>query len=245
MSYCVRCGVELDASAEECPLCKTLVMDPEKFEYGKLIKTVKSRKGEENSPFPEAKGEVETVNRKDFGILLSMVELASAVTCGLLNAFVFREPLWSLAVIGACLLLWVVMLPVVIFKRMNAFCALFLDGLAVSAYLYMLTFQIGEDGWFFGLGLPITVLVTAAAEAFVLCLNRFPKSFLTVSLYLFTVLGVLCAGLEMMIDWYLTKEICLGWSAVVLTVCAVLDIALVTMLSRRRLRNEVRRRLHF
>ncbi len=30
-----------------------------------------------------------------------------------------------------------------------------------------------------------------------------------------------------------------------LVVCVVLDIALITMLSRRRLRNAVRRRLHF
>ena len=68
---------------------------------------------------------------------------------------------------------------------------------------------------------------------------------MTVALYLFTAVGILCLGLEMMIDWYLAGEIALSWSAVVLTVCVVLDIAVITMLSRRRLRNEVRRRLHF
>ena len=52
-------------------------------------------------------------------------------------------------------------------------------------------------------------------------------------------------GLEMLIDRYLNGRIALSWSAVVLTVCAILDIAIVTMLSRRRLRNEIRRRLHF
>ena len=52
-------------------------------------------------------------------------------------------------------------------------------------------------------------------------------------------------GLEVLIDLYLSGEIALSWSAVVLTVCSVLDIAVITMLSRRRLRNEVRRRLHF
>ena len=48
-----------------------------------------------------------------------------------------------------------------------------------------------------------------------------------------------------MIGYYLEERIALRWSAVVLTVCVILDIALITMLSRRRLRNEVRRRLHF
>lgn len=28
MSYCVNCGVELDASASECPLCNTPVINP-------------------------------------------------------------------------------------------------------------------------------------------------------------------------------------------------------------------------
>lgn len=37
----------------------------------------------------------------------------------------------------------------------------------------------------------------------------------------------------------------LTWSAVVLTVCVIIDVALVTILVKKRLRNEVRRRLHF
>ena len=28
MSYCVNCGVELDASAKKCPLCDTPVYNP-------------------------------------------------------------------------------------------------------------------------------------------------------------------------------------------------------------------------
>ena len=29
MSYCVNCGVELDATASFCPLCHTPVLNPE------------------------------------------------------------------------------------------------------------------------------------------------------------------------------------------------------------------------
>lgn len=240
MSYCVNCGVELDASAKECPLCNTPVVNPLEF----------SRKddhpGKTPSPFPEEKGQVESVNRKDLGILLSTVVLATAVTCGLLNLLVFRETLWSMAVIGACVILWVMMIPLVIYKGTPVYFSLLLDGASVGLYLYMLTFQIGRgSGWFWGLGLPITGLVTVVAEIFTLCIRRFPRSFLTVSLYLFTAVGLLCVGLEMLIGRYLGQGVSLSWSAVVMTVCAVLDIALVTMLSRRRLRNEVRKRLHF
>ena len=194
---------------------------------------------------PREKGQVETVKKKDLGLLLSMVILASVATCGILNLLVFDSTPWSLAVIGACVILWVFMIPVVIYTRQSIYASLLLDGGAVALYLYMLTFLAGSDEWFLGLGLPITVLVTVIAELVTLCILKLPRSFLTVALYLFTALGLLCMGLEMLIRHYLEARFFLTWSAVVLTICTILDIAVITMLSRRRLRNEVRRRLHF
>lgn len=235
MSYCVNCGVELDASARECPLCNTPVINPRELE-----KISRARQ-----PFPETKGPVEAVKRKDLGILISMVVLATAVTCGILNAFVFRGNLWSLAVIGVCVILWVILIPAFIYTKQPVYVSLLYDGLAVVIYLYMLTFLTGSSQWFPGLGVPIVLLVTVVAEVFTLCVRRLPRSFLTVGLYLFTGLGLLCGGLEILIDRYVDGQIELSWSAVVMTVCAIIDIAIITLLSRRRLRNAVRRRLHF
>ena len=242
MSYCVNCGVELDASARECPLCNTPVVNPREQ---MLQKGQGSPGGADKTPFPKEKGQVETVKRKDLGILLSMVVLASAATCGILNLFVFQGVPWSLAVIGAGVILWVFMIPAVIYTRQSIYVSLLLDGAAVSLYLYMLTFLVDSSGWCFGLGLPITALVTAIAELMTLCVRILPRSFLTVSLYLFTAIGLLCLGLELLIRRYLEARIFLTWSAVVLTICTILDIAVITVLSRRRLRNALRRRLHF
>lgn len=235
MSYCVNCGVELDASAKECPLCSTPVINPRDLE----------RLKDANMPFPREKGQVEAVKRKDVGILLSMVLLATAVTCGVLNALVFRGNLWSLTVIGVCAILWVIMIPAVIYMKQPVYVSLLYDGAAVSLYLFMLTYLTASRGWFWGLGLPIVALVTAISEVFTLCVRRLPRSFLTVMLYLFTAAGLFCMGLEMLIDRYVRDKIALGWSAVVLTVCAILDIAIITMLSSRRLRSAVRKRMHF
>ena len=239
MSYCVNCGVELDKSAGECPLCGTVVYNPREAGRGG-----EGQPGVQ-SPFPREKGEVETVNRKDFGILVSMVELATAATCGVLNAFVFQGTLWSLAVIGACLVLWVVMIPAVIDRRVPAWLSFLLDGAAAGGYLYMLTFQVGSGEWFWGLGLPIVILVTLIAELLTACIRHLPSSFLTNALYVVSAVGLLCLGLEILIDLYVTDLIALSWSAVVLTVVVCVDAMLITVLSRRRLRNEVRRRLHF
>lgn len=234
MSYCVNCGVELDASLKECPLCNTPVINPKELEY----KTGKS-------PFPKEKGQVEKVKRKDFAILLSVVLVAAGLTCGLLNLFVFRSSAWSLLIIGGCLILWVLFMPVIIYTKMSVYTSLFLDGLAIGVYLYLITFVTKSDSWFFGLALPVMVFVSLMAESFALCMKKLPVTFLTTALYVFSAAGILCTGLEVLIDWYLRQEIRLVWSAVVLTVCMIIDIALITMLSRKRLRNAVRRRLHF
>ena len=235
MSYCVNCGVELDASRKDCPLCGTPVINP--MELEKLR--------EARSPFPKKRGEVEAVKRKDFGILLSIMTLSTAIICGILNRLVFRSHMWSLAVVGACVLLWIVMVPFVSNAGQSVYLSLLYDGAAVAFLLYMITYLVEDDHWFMGLGLPLTVLVTAVTEMFTFCVDKLPKSFLTVSLYLFTGIGLLCLGIEILIDIYIEGEVSLGWSAVVLTVCGVFDIALITMLSHRRLRDSVRRRLHF
>ena len=153
MSYCVNCGVELDASATKCPLCDTPVYNPKAPEPAT-----------QPSPFPKEKGQVEVVKRKDLGVLLTVIVLATAATCGLLNALVFQGNLWSLAVIGVFLVLWVIMIPVVIYTRQPIYLSILLDGVAVVVYLYLLTYLTGHNGWFYGLGLPIVLLVTAVVS---------------------------------------------------------------------------------
>ena len=127
----------------------------------------------------------------------------------------------------------------------SIYLSILLDGVAVIVYLYLLTYLTGHNSWFYGLGLPIVLLVTAVVEVVTFCIRKLPMSFLTGALYLISGIAVLCVGLELLIDRFLRQEIALGWSAIVLTICVIVDITIATLLSRRRLRNAVRRRLHF
>lgn len=234
MSYCVNCGVELDPTATECALCNTPVINPKEV-----------RRGEYASPFPHEKAQVEELKRADFGWLVSMVALSTAVTCGVLNWLVFNAHPWSLAVIGACVLFWVCMVPVVIYHKWSTYLYILLDGATLALYLYLIARMIDRYEWFWGVGLAIVCWITFIAELFTLAICKFPKSFLTEALYFFTGLGIFCAGLELIIDYYLDMKKGLTWSAVVVTVCIIIDIAIVTTLSQRKLRNAIRRRLHF
>lgn len=234
MSYCVNCGVKLEPSLTECPLCNTPVINPKELYSKKKI-----------SPYSREKGQVDVVKRRDLAILTSIVLTATSLSCLLLNLFVFPGSLWSLFIIGACLLLFVLIFPAVIYTKLPIYISLLFDGIAVGFYLYMITFNTSSKEWFTGLALPIVALATILVEIFTLLLRSFPVSFITTALYFFAEAALLCVGVELLIDHYLGVPLHLVWSAVVLTVCAVIVILLITVLSRRRLRDAVRRRLHF
>jgi hypothetical protein len=145
----------------------------------------------------------------------------------------------------------VIFIPVLFITKQPIYASIGLDGLAACLYLYMISFMTPSRVWLYQLGLPIAVLVTIVAILFIIASRRYLNSFLGIAFCFFTAVAILCVGIEMLIDRAFSLEegfwghISLGWSAIVLTVCIILDITIITLLSRRRLRSEVRRRLHF
>lgn len=234
MSYCVNCGVELDASLKSCPLCHTPIINP-----------MELKNSHPDFPYPQERGQVEMVKRKDLGILITVVLSATALSCGLLNLFVFTGTLWSLLIIGICVLLFVFAFPAVIYTKFPIYLSLLCDGVAIGVYLYMITFLTLTDRWFLQLAVPIITLVTALVEIFTFLVRKLPVSIISTSLYIFAETAVLCVGIELFVDRFAGKPLLLSWSAVVLTACGIIVVALVTILSKRRLRDAVQRRLHF
>ena len=115
MSYCVNCGVKLETSLKKCPLCNTPVINPNEQQPIKPAS---------RPPFPADRGQMEVVKRKDLAILIFVTLSAIALVSGMLNLFVFNTTnLWSLYVIGGCLLLYVITLPAVINSKVY-YCAI-------------------------------------------------------------------------------------------------------------------------
>lgn len=235
MSYCVNCGVELESSLRECPLCHTPVINPHEPTDRPLPP----------SPYPEQKGQVEAVRRHDLGILLSVVLSAASVTCLLLNLLVFDRVLWSLLVIGFCVCLFVFTFPAVFYNKISPYLALLADGISVALYLYLITYVTPSQDWFWEIGLPVVLILTGLTELYILLVRLLPVSVLSCALYLFLEIPTFCVLLELLIRHSTGDTLHIIWSAVVLTVCVIIDFALITILFKKRLRNEVRRRLHF
>ena len=135
MSYCVNCGVELDATASFCPLCHTPVYNP-------------NQPVDETSPkpFPTERKEVPPVSRIQVAILLTAIFASVGVCCGVLNIFLRTQHTWSLYVIGAVIMLWIWTVPPLLHHKKDTFrLQLFADIMAIAVYISLIAVDL--DGW--------------------------------------------------------------------------------------------------
>lgn len=234
MSYCVNCGVKLEESLNKCPLCNTPVINPKELKKMGPI-----------SPFPIKEGETEKVKTKDMIILTTVFLATTAICCMLLNYLVFNKTLWSIPIVGLCAFIWIIGIPPIAFEKMPIYISMLIDGLAMAGYLYMLSFMTSNKAWLTRLALPITALATALILTFTLLVRKISSSIISVVLYFYILIPILCIGIELLIWHYYNKPLHITWSAIVLVPCLIVDIVLITILSRKRLREAVRRRLHF
>lgn len=234
MSYCVHCGVKLDASLKKCPLCNTPVIDPNRLGDTKPI-----------PPFPVNQGETENVKSKDILILLSVALITTSISCGGLNFMFFPSTPWSLTIIGVCLIIWFAFAPRLILPKLPIYVSLLLDGIAIFLYLYFISYLTASNYWLYELGLPIVILVTSLMIIFAFLVRNISSSLIAMALYTYLLIPVLCIGIEILVCLHQNREISISWSAIVTAPCIIVSIILITILSKKRLRDAVRRRLHF
>lgn len=234
MSYCVNCGVELEGSLNACPLCKTPVINPNEI-----------KKQASTPPFPKETGQVEVVKHKELSILLTIMVIATSGICILLNWLVFPAIKWSLLVAGVCLILWVVLIPFVIYSKLPVYVSVLLDGASIALYLYLITYLTPQNQWYYQVALPIVILTFVLIELIILLMRMIPVSILLTTLYLSIGTQLLCCGIETIVDLYLRDSVDLAWSMIVFTILFIINIGIITLLSRSKLRNAVRRRMHF
>lgn len=233
MSYCVHCGVELDETAQKCPLCGTPVVDP-----------LARRPEMTEEFFPTRPAEVAPVSRKAMALLLSSMLLSVALCCILLNFFLRHSIPWSLYVVGAALMFWVWIVFPLLARRAPLWLKLALDVAAIGLYVWLISLALHGEIWFWGLAIPL-LACSALASAFLGWLMRSGHSRLTTLMMFLAAGGVYCVLVEICCDLFLHRCISLSWSLVALACCVGLCIPLLVVRRVPSLREEVRRRFHF
>ncbi len=233
MSYCVNCGVELSEELKACPLCHTPVYHPEN-----------AREEKEAVPvFPRERGEVDVI-RNDVAVLFSVVLISTCLACGILNLLIFYGTLWSVYVIGGCGVLWVVSLPLILVKKPHPLLALLGDGMAVSLYCALISRFHPGKGWFLEVALPVVWFCVVFVGCFVGVAKKMKPSILANASLLFAEAGIFTVITELVLNRHFAGRFYLSWSAVTGICCAVIVAALITIIRRSGLREEVRRRMH-
>ena len=237
MSYCVNCGVKLEQSLKTCPLCHTPVINPNELKTSDLSNTI--------GPFATTKGEVEPMKKHDIGLWLTLVFGSTALSCGLLNFLVFNHYYWSIPVIGACIVMWLFFCPRMFLPQIPVSINLAVSGVSVIMYELAITLMTEQDRWFYELTLPITLFLLGLLALFGLLYKYVSSSLVASALYFFIDIAIFSVALECFIDRFIGLNAHIFWSAIVLSVCAVISVALIAILSMKRLRETVRKRLHF
>lgn len=233
MSYCVNCGVELDGTAKICPLCQTPVCNPRQ-----------PVDRDSPAPFPTERAEVPLASRWELAVVISAMLGSAALCCGLLNLMLLASRPWSLYVIGAATMLWVFLVPPLLWRKLPLPAAILLDGLAVGLYVLLIAWELDGLDWYLHLALPITVLLAVILLAQVLLFQKRRLSILSTMAVVIACVAVFVAGLELVGDLYFHGAWGPSWSLVVLIVAGALEIPLVVVRRVPGLRKEARRRFH-
>ena len=149
MSYCVNCGVELDASAKKCVLCDTPVYNP--------------KQQNEDAPTPYSDRVVlpPKVRRRFSAFLFSVILLLPNIVCLLIDLLVSKENglYWAHFVNTASLMLWILFVLPFLFQKARTFVLILVDSLAILGYVYFFYHLFATREWFWSMALPLVVVL--------------------------------------------------------------------------------------
>ena len=185
--YCVKCGVQLEEGAAECPLCGTPVWNPEN----------KERNTHYNSDlYPKAEGNgIYTLLA-----VITLVMAGTAVACLIACLAAYDRMAWSGYVIVGEALFYIVLVLPFWFRRYYSAVFIPLSFLALGGTLVYVNAATGGH-WFLSLAFPATgmvFLVTYLAAG--IALLRFkPRT----RLRLIGLLFILIGGFTMLLEFFL------------------------------------------
>ncbi|MCQ2431003.1 MAG: zinc ribbon domain-containing protein [Clostridia bacterium] len=184
MSYCVHCGVELADHEKECPLCGTVVIDPNRTNNGDPMF---SRKMEDIKE--------QRINPRFIAMLIFWITLLPfAATAGIFMIFSLGLR-WTVYVFGAEVCVWAFFLFPLHYQGIKPYWNVLINTAVTAGYLFLIAFMQENNSWYLPLALPLTLLTSAVAAAIVFILRRkklgkfgkFGWTAISASVYLFAI----------------------------------------------------------
>jgi len=212
MTLCVNCGVELDDGLKTCPLCGK---DPgEKNEEEHI-----------SNNYPSGIIQLQRKeNRKYFWELGGIIAFSGIAVCTILDLLISKRLSWSLFSDVSISAAWVI-LTIYQFAYKRILIVVSFAMVTILAALYLIDLIATGRGWFFPVGLPVTITVFIASGTVIMFYKAAHFKGLNIIASAFIVLSVYCIITEMIFDKYLKDFVDLHWSLIVAV--SILPVALI------------------
>lgn len=223
----------MEQSIKICPLCGTEVINPNQPIDTKAY-----------APYPKKRAIIEPVDRKETALLLTILLAAPSIGCAIMNFLIFGKGLWSLYVIGACVMIWTFIVPPLILKKLPNIVYIIFDSLVIIGYIYIFVLQFGNNGWFENIAVPIVIVVSILVLILINIYDYYKPPIIIMAISTISAIGVFCIATEVILNLAFKNKIYILWSAIVMVCCFMIIIPLFIIIKRPKLREEVRRRMH-
>lgn len=233
MSYCVNCGVELEAARKTCPLCGIKVINPLQQET------------EETLSYPKQKDEFKKKDRLFWMKFISVLLAMPIITCIISDLLVTHTLSWSVYVIAGVTLLWVLFTTPLYFKKFNTVRMLFIDITSILIFLALIEALTDGKPWFLPLALPICAYVLLSSLVIIALYRILSLRGLGISAAILISIGLMIPGLETIADVYNNGSVSLFWSWFVMASCFSVATLLIMLGNNKRFRTALKKRLHF
>ena len=237
MSYCVNCGVKLAESEKRCPLCLIPVQNPRSLYDASAAK-----------PYPPGEDRHTLLRkRRSAAVVVTLLLLLASAVCIAVNLIYSEAFTWSLYPSGASALVWTVVVPLIFVnagKFKNVVICVVLDFIALAGFLKLCEVLTGGD-WFISVAMPVMAIALGGFllnAALVLPRILPSRYYLSSAVTLTVCLSLL--GVEAVVDLYVNGAADLNWSLYLLIPGLVLAVILSIFARNRKIKDELRKRLH-
>ncbi len=234
MSYCVHCGVSLDPSERVCPLCGTEVVNPRQpFDP-------RARR-----PYPSRLDPITArVNRQFIATLISIGLLFPAILTVVIDLTYSGTLDWSLIVAGALTMIWVWVCPSLLMKKPTFLKVVIPAIIALIFFLLLIDIVYLAFGWFWQLAMPVVVLSGALVVIVGTGISKRRLRGFAIPAAILIATGLMVVGIEIITERHAYGRFMISWSLFILIPCLALAGVMLSIARRRKIHDEIRKRLH-
>ena len=228
MSYCVQCGVKLAKSEKKCPLCKTIVCNPNVSEDNY------------RSTYSDKIEKFNHINYKflaKLSVIVLIVLGAVSVICDLL---ITKRISWSIYVI--CSVLYLSCHLSFLLKK-HIMLPMLIELVGIEYFMFVIAYLNNGLLWYKYLVMPFIIILWLYICLCILFVKKKTKSLLRRIVVCLMFSSIALIVIEMLIDLYLRNQIYLTWSIYAMFPITIISILILILSFNKKLLEEIKQRI--